>query len=149
MTEAIIGAIGIALNAEFGEEYRIYPELTEQGLQKPCFFVYCLECSCNLYRGRRYLSKNTFIVQYFPFGTEIEAECNSVAQRLFCCMEFITPVGEEAPIMGTRMTAKVEDGRLFFKVNYDLFLIKEEKSVPMGELTQQTEINCNRKKLKK
>lgn len=140
MTGQIIEAIGIALNAEFGDGYRIYPELTEQELERPCFFVYSLEASCNVYRGRRYLSKNLFIVQYFPSGTQIEAECNAVAQRLFGCLEFITFVGEDAPIMGTKMVAKVEDGRLFFRVNYDLFLLQEEEIEPMEELTQKTEL---------
>ena len=79
MIEGIIQAISIALDAEFGESYKIYPELTEQELSKPCFFVYCLETSCNVYRGKRYFSKNTFVIQYFPYSSDIEMECNRVA----------------------------------------------------------------------
>lgn len=140
MIEGLIYAIGIALDAEFGESYKIYPELTEQELSKPCFFVYCLETSCNVYRGKRYLSKNSFIVQYFPSTSNIEMECNQVAERLFSCLEFITCPEEDMPILGTKMMAKIEDGRLFFKVNYDFFIIKEEDDTPMETLEQKAEL---------
>lgn len=137
MIEGIIQAISIALDAEFGESYKIYPELTEQELSKLCFFVYCLETSCNVYRGNRYFSKNTFVIQYFPYSSDIEMECNRVAERLFSCLELITCPEESMPISGAKMNAKIEDGRLFFKVNYDLFLIKGEYAVPMEILEQE------------
>ena len=137
MIEEMIQAISIALDAEFGEAYKIYPELTEQELLKPCFFVYCLKSSCNVYRGKRYFSRNTFIVQYFPSTSNIEMECNRIAERLFHCLEYVYCVNDTEPIMGTGMESKLEDERLFFKVNYNLFLLEKEESVPMEILEQK------------
>ena len=41
------------------------------------------------------------------------------------------------------MNAKIEDGRLFFKVDYDLFLIKGEDAVLMETLEQEIENRKN------
>ena len=37
MINSIIEAISIALNNEFGDEYRVYADNIEQCLQEPCF----------------------------------------------------------------------------------------------------------------
>ena len=42
MINSIIESISISLNAEFGDEYTTYTESVEQGLNEPCFFVFCI-----------------------------------------------------------------------------------------------------------
>lgn len=37
MINKIIDGISISLNAEFGDDYKIYTESIEQGLKEPCF----------------------------------------------------------------------------------------------------------------
>ena len=39
MINSIIEGIAIALNGEFGDDYRIYVEKERQDLKEPCFFV--------------------------------------------------------------------------------------------------------------
>lgn len=45
MINAIIEAISVALNGEFGDSYEIHMEEIEQGLEEPCFFIFCLNPS--------------------------------------------------------------------------------------------------------
>ena len=40
MINAIIEAISVALNGEFGDSYEIHMEEIEQGLEEPCFFIF-------------------------------------------------------------------------------------------------------------
>ena len=38
----IITGISEAIKAEFGEDYGVYTELVEQGLNEPCFSIVCV-----------------------------------------------------------------------------------------------------------
>jgi len=42
MINSIIEAISVALNTEFGDRYDIHRERLEQGLEEPCFFIFCI-----------------------------------------------------------------------------------------------------------
>ena len=42
MINKIIDGISVAINAEFGDDYEIYTESVEQGLNEPCFSILCL-----------------------------------------------------------------------------------------------------------
>ena len=133
-------AIGVALNAEFGDGYRIYADNIEQGLQKPCFFISCTAQSSKPFPGRRYLWKNRFCIRYFPGDKSREKEeCSETAQRLFLCLELLTVEGDL--IRGTKMKGEITDGVLDFFVNYDMFVYLQREDVPvMEELT--TDINA-------
>ena len=54
MINAIIEAISVALNGEFGDSYEIHMEEIEQGLEEPCFFIFCLNPTNDLFLGKRY-----------------------------------------------------------------------------------------------
>ena len=135
MINSIIEAISISLNAEFGDDYTIYTESVEQGLNEPCFFVSCINPTNKLFFGKRYFRKNQFCIQYFPANKDREKEeCNEVAERLFSCLEYITVTGDL--VRGTKMNCDVVDGVLNFFVNYDLFIYKNINSAPMEEISK-------------
>lgn len=140
MINAIIEAISVALNDEFGDSYEIHMEEIEQGLEEPCFFIFCLNPTSDLFLGKRYFRQNQFCIQYFPedkfHGNQ---ECHAVAERLFSCLEYLDVGGDL--VMGTKMKYEVVDGILHFFVNYDLFVYKVAESVPvMEEVSSETHV---------
>ena len=70
MLNKIITGISQALDAEFNseenEEYTIYTEDVEQGLEEPCFFIFSLKPSSKQLVGNRYDRKYPFDIHYFP-----------------------------------------------------------------------------------
>lgn len=139
MINSIIEAISISLNAEFGDEYTTYTESVEQGLNEPCFFVFCINPTNRLFLGKRYFRENLFCIQYFPFDrNRVKEECNTVADSLFLCLEYITVTGNLT--RGTKMKYEVVDGVLNFFVNYDLFVYKAASSNPMEELSENVSL---------
>lgn len=139
MINEIIEAISTSLSAEFPDEkYEFHMEEIRQDLKEPCFFIASLQPSRELFLGRRYEATNNFVIQYFPESRDCQRECNDVAERMTECLEYITTDGDEKPIRGTNMKHEVVDGVLNFFVNYDLFLIKSEETVPMEDLSANT-----------
>ena len=51
MINSIIESISISLNAEFSDEYTTYTESVEQGLNEPCFFVFCINPQTGYFLG--------------------------------------------------------------------------------------------------
>ncbi len=138
MINAIIEAISISLNVEFGDRYKIYREIKHQGLQEPCFFIQCLNPTSRLFLNKRYLRTNQFCIQYFPEqeGKKKE-ECYEIAEHLFQCLEWLEV--KEDTMMGTQMHYEVVDGMLHFFVNYDAFVYKISESIPfMEEVSLET-----------
>lgn len=134
MINSIIEAIAIALNGEFGDEYKTYTEEQKQGLTEPCFFISCINPTHELFFWKRYKRENMFVIQYFPEDHEQERyECNAVADRLYLALEWITV--DEDLVMGTKMHYSIDEGILSFFVNYNLFVRKEFDGTPMEDLT--------------
>lgn len=142
MINSIVDAISISLNSEFGDAYEIYTQKVEQGLQEPCFSIFCLNPTNTQFLGKRYLRKNMFCIQYFPESNEEETECNNVLERLFDCLEIINVQGDL--FRGTKMNGEVVDGVLNFFINYDAFVHKTTTTTTetsaISEL-QRTETN--------
>lgn len=136
MINRIIDAISISINTEFGDGYEIYTESLEQGLNEPCFSIFCLNPTNELYRGKRYYRTNQFCIQYFPKPDEPKAECNAVMERLYDCLELITVDNELT--RGKRMKGEIVDGVLSFFINYDMFVYKVENQDVMEELEVST-----------
>ena len=130
MINEIIAAISVALNKEFGDDYENHMEEIKQDLTEPCFFI----PANNLFLGRRYQWTGQFSIQYFPKSQEVRRECADVAERMYDCLEYITMDGDTEPIMGTKMKHEVVDGVLNFFVNYDYFVIKNEKNELMEDV---------------
>ncbi len=142
MINSIIEAISISLNAAFGDGYTTYTESVEQGLNEPCFFVFCINHTNRVFLGKRHFRENGFCIQYFPADTDrAKEECDAVAERLFSCLEYITVTGD--PVRGTKMRCEMVDGVLNFFVNYDLFVYKVADSPDedaMGEFVQDVAV---------
>jgi hypothetical protein len=129
MINKIIDGISISLNAEFGDDYKIYTESIEQGLKEPCFSIVCVNPTNELFRGKKYFRKNLFCIQYFPKGEDKRSECMDVLERMFDCLEVIK-AGEDLQ-RGTSMHGEVVDQVLNFFVNYDMFVYKVESTDAM------------------
>lgn len=139
MINEIIDGICLALNNEFGDEYEIYTETLKQGLKEPCFSIVCITPTKEQFLGDRYYSTNCFCVHYFPSSAEPNAEINTVRERMFNTLEYITVDGDL--IRGTKMTAEVDDsGVLNFIVNYNLFVKNVKTSTPMEDYDYQSKL---------
>lgn len=139
MINELVAAISVAVNAEFGDDYTIYGESVEQGLEEPCFFIRCINPTYCLYFDKRYFAENPFCIQYIPQDESCaNEECNAVSERLFSCLEYIG--GDECFIRGTKMHAEIVDGILNFFVNYDFFTVKKSELITMGELSESVSV---------
>lgn len=140
MIHSIIEAISISLNEEFGDRYETHMEVMKQDLKEPCFFIFCVNPTMKIFFGKRYFRTHPFCIQYFPETDEKQRECADVAERMYSCLEYITILGDDKPMMGTRMKYEVIDGVLNFFVNYDCFVRKSEKQTPMESLQASTSV---------
>lgn len=124
MINALIEAISIKLDAEFGNETHM--EEIKQDLKEPCFLISCLNSTTELFFGKRYFRTNQFCIQYFPESADKQRECNGVAERLMWSLEYITLNGDL--VRGTAMRYELVDGVLQFFVNYNCFIdrVKDE-----------------------
>ena len=127
----LIDAIAEALFQEFGSDYEIYTEKVEQGLTEPCFLIRCLNPTMNVFLGRCYKRTNQFSIQYIPSTQEPIAECISVMERLFGCLENVILHGK--PLHGRELNGEITDGILTFTVNYDGFVLKDGEQIPEME----------------
>ena len=66
MINSIIDEISIAINAEFGDDYKIHTESIEQGLVEPCFSIVCINPTNKLFLGNtsesRHYRTNQFCI---------------------------------------------------------------------------------------
>lgn len=138
MINKIIDAISISINAEFGDEYEIYTESIEQGLQEPCFSIFCLNPTNRLFMGKRYFRTNQFCIQYFPSTNDPKAECNSVIERLYSSLELINV--KEDLVRGTNMKGEIVDGVLNFFINYNMFMYKTEEKIFMENVKTKSNV---------
>ena len=134
MIETFIDGISESLHSEFGDEYTIYTEAVKQGLQKPCFFVYCISPDTSQYMGMRYERLYQFVIHYFPKTDASNHEFNNVIERLQECLEYIT--ADDDLHRGVDMDSAIDVDALHFFVNYHFFVNKLEDSVPMEDLEQ-------------
>lgn len=137
MINRIIDAIAASIFEEFGNSYTIYVESVEQGLKEPCFFISSLNPTNDLFLNRRYFRSNQFCIDYIPSTAEHKRECNSVADRLYSCLERIW-IDKTDSTRGTKMNYEIVDGVLHFFVNYDMFVYKIVESTPMEDLKHTT-----------
>lgn len=135
MIDKIIEGISLALSEEFGEDYKKYTEEVTQDLEKPCFFILCSTPKNELFFNRKYFRPNIFCIQYIPTTEDIRAECNEVIERLFQCLEYIKVEG--SLIRGTKMEPEIENGVLYFFLNYDFFVYKVDDTEAMGTLSKR------------
>lgn len=147
MINKIIDAISMSINSEFGDGYEIYTESIEQGLEEPCFSIFCLNPTNRLYMNKRYFRTNQFCIQYFPSTDEPKAECNSVLEKLYLALETITiretlpdETVKESLVRGTNMRGEFVDDVLNFLVNFNMFVYKVEDADLMDEMVHESDL---------
>lgn len=154
MINSIIDEISIAINAEFGDDYKIYTESIEQGLIEPCFSIVCINPTSTLYLGNtsnsRYYRTNQFCVHYFPCGTFTDDDGDEIGtneemmaalDRLFSCLEVLNDLEGKADVRGSDMHGEVSDGVLNFFVNYDFFTRATLEQERMDKLEQHITVS--------
>lgn len=139
MLNKIITGISQKLDEEFNTEenqdYTIYTENVEQGLDEPCFFIFSLKPSSKQLVGNRYERKYPFDIHYFPKDEDnINNEINEVTERLFTALEYITV--DNSLVRGTSINAEKVDDVLHFFINFNMIVKKETEPIDtMGSLT--------------
>ena len=104
MINEVVSGVCKKIREEFGDEYGIFTQQTEQAV-KPCFYVFVTNEEITPILGKRYNWQHTIGVTYLP-GDEADSreEINNVAFRLMDILEYIDWDG---PIRGSEISAKV------------------------------------------
>lgn len=135
MLNKIITGIAQTLDSTFNEneEYEIYVDNIEQGLNEPCFFIFTLNPSSKKLVGNRYDRTYPFDIHYFPENENSNIEINEVTEKLFMCFEYINVDGNL--VKGTNMKSETVDGVLHFFINFNMVVKKELELIDtMGTL---------------
>lgn len=139
MLNELMDGIVQALKAAF-PDVTVYDENVEQDLPIPSFSVRLISSSQALFRGQRYLKKDTVNVVYFPPEEDRNRDCNAVKEALFQVLEYIT-AGDD-PLRGCDMEAHVEDGVLSFVVSYHYFVRRALPDDPtMDDLKKEVTVH--------
>lgn len=140
MVNKLIDGLSLKLNQFFGDGFSIYSEETEQGFQRPCFFITILSPSQKNLIGNRSLRQYPFDIRYYPTIQGNNNELQSTASSLYEALEYVQLIDDDL-IRGTKMYHEVVDGILHFYVNFDMVVTKvvpvEEK---MSELHHGTNV---------
>ena len=137
MINDILKGVAEAVKNEFGDEYGIYTNTTEQGLTEPCFFISVLKPEIKQVLGNRYFLNSPISVQFLSKNNN--DFINDIGSRLFDCLELITVSGDL--IRGTSMSYSISDGILIFNVSYGFYFFKNKQTEEVMEnMKQKTEV---------
>lgn len=118
MLNKIIKGIALKLNGIFGDDYTIYTEEIQQGLQVPCFLISHISSQSSELLFDRYYRSNMFDIQYFPKDENSRCEIEQAAEKLYAGLNHIT-LADGTIKNGISMNHEIEDGVLHFFVNYN------------------------------
>lgn len=127
ITEGIVRAV----RGEFGAETDVFTENIEQGLSPPCFSVRRARSSEERFLGDRFLSRNEFLITYFPRNPDSNSDISEICARLFSALEMIR--SDEEFLRGTDMSYSIKDGTAVFSVRYSFFFYRKTDIEKMGE----------------
>ena len=131
----IVHGISVAIDAQFGEAYKIYAQPVAQGLQKPCFFVACKGLAYTPVVGARYRCQTQFVVTYYP-QTQDAAGLHTTAEDLFTALAYVQlPCGDLVRASGMRY--ELDGGVLRFFLSYNIFIVVHEEQPQMEAATVQ------------
>lgn len=123
MINKIIVGMSQALDEEFGDDFSIYTESIEQGLDNPCFLITNIVHTHDAKLSNRYQDNNSFMIQYFPESdTDYLNEINGMISKLEGVLEWIAV--DSSKVYGMNMTSNVVDGVLNFQVDYNVRILK-------------------------
>lgn len=137
----VTDGISIKINELFGDEYEIYDNNTEQGMEKPCFYINYLDGERKLQNGieiKHYLDTLHFDITGFAQNDD-RASLNDMADKLYD-LEYITLL-DGTLLRADSMKPKIEDGVLHFFIDYKIFIAKKDKeSTKMGDYDINEEV---------
>ncbi|WP_055667253.1 phage tail terminator family protein [Desnuesiella massiliensis] len=114
----------------------VYDEGTEQGFNKPCFFVKVLNSSQSKELSSKYTRSLTFDISYFSNKESINSDFNDTGDKLYEVLEYL-PI-DNSLYRTTAMNYKVVEDVLHFTLQYSYHFIKKaETSELMNKLTQK------------
>lgn len=138
MINLIIKGITNAIYQKFGDKYEIYTEHVEQGLEEPCFFVYCINPNKDVFLGSRMKQNYQFAVQYIPKGPNKKMEINNVFEGLNDAVRIIN-VGEDK-LMAMSISSNISDEVLTLSVTYRFFSYEREEGALMDGQAMEQEV---------
>lgn len=119
-------------------EAEIYMGDIAQGFTGPCFFILASSSEQKQVIKDRYVRQHVFDVQYFPRDTYLPAaELGKAEALLWMALEYVELA--DGPIRGTEMRTQIMDGVLHFFVQYDVFVMKKQKQLPVMEKLRQVQ----------
>lgn len=125
----VMNGISVKLYEEFEGLYPIYGDADVlQDLNEPCFFVALLAPEQLPFPSGRYYRRQPFMVHFFPEKEEDRAGLMEMGDRLFGALEYITLANGDI-LRGTGMGYEIQDGKLFFRVSYNMFLRYEPEEI--------------------
>lgn len=140
MVNNLIDGISVKLNQVFGDDYRIYSENVNQGLQEPSFFIAVLNPTQSQVIGLRFFKEHPFDIHYFPSKDGGNQEIQDVASTLFEALEYITLLNGDL-VRGTEMHYEKVNDVLHFFVKYNMFVHKQvEVADEMETLTVNNDV---------
>ncbi len=131
MINDIVNGISAKLNSIFGDNYDIYTENIEQGLEEPCFFIKPLKVINKPLLGKRKQRTYPFDIAYFP--EEGNEEMMEVSEKVLGGLEHITLL-DGAILHGSSLEAEIVDDVLHVSVSYIVFLNDISSDDPMETL---------------
>ena len=140
MVNAVISAVSIAIDGEFGGAYPVTANKDmEQGLKEPCFFIAAIEPATTRKLGESYFGVVPLDVRYYPADPRNNAEMHAAASRLFDCLEVVTTT-DGVGVRGDNISHRVVDGVLHFFVTYKTFAVRRSDREKMGMVQVTPEI---------
>lgn len=138
MFNNLLQAISRAIYNEFKDDYKVYIDEVEQGLQEPCFFIGIIESSRKQELEKRRRIKNLVEIRYFP-KTGKTTEINDIKSTLYKILEYIEMLdydGKKHIIRGLEMQDVTSDKVLIFLVQYNYHITSSEEKIYMDRLNQ-------------
>lgn len=138
MFNNLLQAISRAIYNEFKDDYKVYIDEVEQGLQEPCFFIGIIESSQKQELENRRHIKNLVEIRYFP-KTGKTTEINDIKSTLYKILEYIEMLdfeGKKHIIHGLEMQDVTSDKVLIFLVQYNYHITSSEEKIYMDRLKQ-------------
>ena len=138
MINKILDAIAIKLHKAFGEEYEIYQNDIEQGLQEPCFLITLIDSTKENLLNMRSKRLLPFDILFFP--SKGKSQCYEVSEALMNELHMIECVDGDL-LNGIKMRSEIIDDTLHFFVSFNyIAMVKEEELDSMETLEVSNDI---------
>jgi hypothetical protein len=142
LTNEVVSGVVKCIADEFGDDYKIYTEMVEQGFKEPCFFVAVAGESITPIVGKRYNLSHNIEVIYSPEKGEQRDDIYNVMLPLLDALEYIDVDG---PVMGKNISGEIlsDEAGMYLSVSvtyeYTVYKQRNDNTVFMGELKQEVQ----------